>query len=364
MPAQPQVNTIRTTTQNHLDIEDIIDDVVILKDGSGCLVCQASAINFNLLSEQEQEATIYAYAAILNSLTYPIQILIKSERKDISDYLRLVKLYEDKQPNKLLREHIRRYRRFVEETVQKNNVLDKVFYIVIPFTATELGAPQALISGLASNKKLPFPKSQIIEKAKNHLHPKRDHLSRQFMRLGIQLEQLDTPRLIELFYHSYNPDSSRGMQLDTAQSYAAPIVQGPNHLAKAINTQLQNQPGDTDLASPTVSQDIPQTTTPTNPALQDQNSPTPQTDPQPEATSSPQYADQPVATQPEYTPEPTNPFDTAPPVQQPYTDQTTPLPSTDAQPFTPPAELQATAPTNPFDKPPIQNNQQVTNANN
>ena len=359
MPAQPQVNTIRTTTQNHLDIEDIIDDVVVLKDGSGCLVCQASAINFNLLSEQEQEATIYAYAAILNSLTYPIQILIKSERKDISDYLRLIKLYEDKQPNKLLREHIRRYRRFVEETVQKNNVLDKVFYIVIPFTATELGAPQALISGLTSNKKLPFPKSQIIEKAKNHLHPKRDHLSRQFMRLGIQLEQLDTPRLIELFYHSYNPDSSRGMQLDTAQSYAAPIVQGPNHLAKAINTQLQNQPSDTDIQTAPISppaQTPPPSTDQTPNTL---NSPTPQFEPQLDPNSPPQYADQPVTTQPtEFSPpvQTTNPFDTPPPVQESSLTPSTPQPATDLPTPPPPIEPKSTIPANPFNQPPTPNN--------
>src|SRR3989344_4272627 len=126
MPSQPitTVPTIRHTTQQHLDIEEITNDIVILKDGSGCLVVQANAINFALLSEDEQEATMYAYAAILNSLTYPIQIIIHSERKDVSDYIRSIKLREDQQPNKLLREHIRRYRRFVEETVKKNNVLD------------------------------------------------------------------------------------------------------------------------------------------------------------------------------------------------------------------------------------------------
>lgn len=238
----PDVPTIRTSTQHHLDIEEITDDIIILKDGSGCLILSATAINFNLLSEEEQEATIYAYAAILNSLTYPIQILITSQRKDISDYLKNIKIQEDQQTNKLIKEHVRKYRRFVEETVQRNNVLDKRFYIIIPFTALELGAPTAFMSQITGSKKLPFPISYIVEQAKNHLHPKRDHLIRQFTRLGIRLRQLTTPDLIELFYKLYNPDFSAGQQLAASFSYTTPIVQGPPEISRELNAYVKQQP--------------------------------------------------------------------------------------------------------------------------
>ncbi len=238
MPPSP-VDTIRNTTQQHLDIEEITEDIVILKDGSGCLILQASSINFSLLSEDEQEATIYAYAAILNSLTYPIQIIVNSERKDISDYLRHVKIQEDQQDNKLLREHLRRYRRFVEETVQKNNVLDKKFFIVIPFTSMELGAPKAMFNQISGSKSLPFSMSFILEKAKNHLIPKRDHLSRQFSRLGIRLRQLETSELIEIFYKAYNPDLTRGIKLDNSQGYTAPIVQSQSPIANQVVQYVQ-----------------------------------------------------------------------------------------------------------------------------
>ncbi len=236
MAAAP--TTIRATTQEHVDIEDIIDDIVILKDGSGCLLLQASSINFDLLSEIEQEATIYAYAAILNSLTYPIQILIHSERKDISEYLRLIKMYEDRQSSKILKDQIRKYRRFVEETVERNNVLDKKYYLVIPFTNIELGAPKAFISTFSGSKSLPFDKKYIIEQAKNHLLPKRDHLLRQFGRLGIRLRQLTTPELIELFYRIYNPEST-GQKLAPTEAYTTPIVQGPAHLTENLATKVE-----------------------------------------------------------------------------------------------------------------------------
>ena len=81
--ADPAKIAIRASTQQHLDIEDIQDDLIILKDGSCCLVIAATAINFGLLSEREQDATIYAYAGLLNSLTFSIQIVIRSQRKDI-----------------------------------------------------------------------------------------------------------------------------------------------------------------------------------------------------------------------------------------------------------------------------------------
>lgn len=286
----PDVLTIRTSTQHHLDVEEITDDIIILKDGSGCLILSATAINFNLLSEEEQEATIYAYAAILNSLTYPIQILITSQRKDISDYLKNIKLQEDQQTNKIVKEHVRKYRRFVEETVQRNNVLDKRFYIIIPFTALELGAPTAFMSQLTGNKKLPFPISYIVEQAKNHLHPKRDHLIRQFTRLGIRLKQLNTPELIELFYKLYNPDFSSGQQLAASLSYTTPIVQGPPEIARQINAFVKNQPRENILVSPNAVAIMPNVTpaAPQPSLAPDQPPIPPTTPPNPLPTSTPE----------------------------------------------------------------------------
>ena len=133
MPIDPLKIPIRASTQEHLEIEDIRDDIVIMKDGSCCLVLLTTAINFGLLSEKEQDATIYAYAALLNSLTFPAQIVIRSQRKDVTAYLKLLDREMAKQTNKLLKEQIQKYRNFVEEIVKKNNVLDKEFYVIIPF---------------------------------------------------------------------------------------------------------------------------------------------------------------------------------------------------------------------------------------
>src|SRR3989344_1118185 len=87
------------STQQHLDIEDIRDDIVILKNGNAVVVLETNAVNFDLLSEREQDAMIFAYAALLNSLTYPIQVLVRTRRMDISNYLQTLAEAQQKAPN-------------------------------------------------------------------------------------------------------------------------------------------------------------------------------------------------------------------------------------------------------------------------
>ena len=217
---------IRGSTQQAIPIEDIKDNLVILKDGSVCLVLRTTALNFGLLSEPEQDATIYAYASLLNSLTFPIQILVRSQRKDISSYLELLAGAEEQQGNALLKKQIKKYRRFIEETVKKNNVLDKRFYVVIPFSSFELGVKQALGATILPRKtKLPFAKSYILQKAKISLYPKRDHLLRQFSRMGLMGRQLSTHELISLFYEIYNPEIAESQKVTVGAEYTAPIIQ-------------------------------------------------------------------------------------------------------------------------------------------
>lgn len=258
---------IRATTQDHLDIEDIQDDLVLLKDGSVCLILQTSAVNFGLLSEQEQDATIFAYAGLLNSLTFPIQIVIKSQQKDVTSYLKLLKNEEDKQKNPILKERIQKYRIFIQNTVRENNVLDKKFYIVIPFSTLELGIQSA--RGLFK-KGLPFPKNYIFERAKTALFPKRDHIVRQFNRLGLKTNQLNTKQLIELFFKAYNPESIGSQQLTSPEEYKEFIVQPGMEIPespKAPSSKVGSTP------NPPNSSNLPTLSNVISPEIQKINSP-------------------------------------------------------------------------------------------
>ena len=215
---------VRSSTQDHLDIEDIRDNLVLLKDGACCLLLETTAVNFSLLSESEQDAIIYAYAGLLNSLTFPIQIVVTSQKKNIANYLALLAGQKQKIANPLLKTQVERYYEFVKKTVAENEVLDKKFYLVIPFSSLELGVSTALTASIKRKPGLPFDKQSILTRAKNVLIPKRDHLLKQLTRIGLKAKQLTTPDLIKLFYNYYNPDSG-AIEFDAAAEYEAPIVE-------------------------------------------------------------------------------------------------------------------------------------------
>jgi hypothetical protein len=198
---------IRASTQSFIEIEDIQHDLVLFADGSVSVVITTSAVNFGLLSEKEQESIIYAYAGLLNSLSFPIQIIIQTKHKDISAYLKLLEDQEAQEKNPKLVKNIHSYRLFVSSMVKENDVLDKKFYIVIPFSNLELGASVSLLFG-AKRTGLPYDKAYIFDKAQTVLLPKRDQVIRLLSRVGLRATQLDNDGLIKLFFSLYNPSSN------------------------------------------------------------------------------------------------------------------------------------------------------------
>jgi len=201
--AEPVV-PIRASTQQFTEIEDVVQNIMLFVDGSCALILSVTAVNFGLLSEKEQDAIIYAYAGILNSLSFPIQILVRSKHKDITAYLKLLEEKEKEQQNPKLAKSIHGYRAFIESTVKEKDVLDKKFYIIIPFSNLELGASANVLFG-SKKSGLPYAKSYIIERALIVLLPKRDHIQRLLGRLGLHSSQLTSDQLIQLFFSLYNP---------------------------------------------------------------------------------------------------------------------------------------------------------------
>lgn len=199
-----QVIPIRASTQEFVEIEEIDHDVVMYADGSCSLIIATTAVNFGLLSEKEQEAIIYAYAGLLNSLSFPIEILIRSQHKDVTAYLHLLEEQEKIQKNPKLEKSIHDYRLFVATTVKEKDVLDKKFYIVIPFSSLELGVSTKVLFG-SKKRGLPYAKSYVYERALMVLLPKKDHLIRLLARLGLRGRQLATEELIKFFFGAYNP---------------------------------------------------------------------------------------------------------------------------------------------------------------
>jgi hypothetical protein len=245
------------STQEHLDIEDIRDDTIILKNGSATAVLQTTAVNFDLLSETEQDSLIFAFAALLNSLTFPIQILIRTKRMDVSNYLIRVQQAKGRSHNQNLVAQIEKYEKFIKDLVSKNQVLDKRFYVAIPHIGVDLSQVTSNIASLFKHKSPNMDKWALLEKAKVNLDPKVEHLIKQFNRLGVRTVRLNTEELIELFYDLYNPEIAREEKAALGpKEYTTPIVE-PS-LAPVVGEQSQpSQPDQSQQTTPTSQVDRP-----------------------------------------------------------------------------------------------------------
>ena len=206
-----KVEAISSTTQQHILIADITDGILLTKEGGAAIIMRASALNFSLLSEKEQEAITYAYSAFLNSLSFAIQILVRSQKKDVTNYLNYLKEEADKQTNAKLKVLIGSYQTFVAQIVKKRNVLEKDFFIIIPFSPFELGiSTTGMVNTLTRRQRsVPYPKDYVLKKVKTVLFPRRDHVIRQSGRLGIKVQQLTTEEIARLFHNIYRTDGRK-----------------------------------------------------------------------------------------------------------------------------------------------------------
>lgn len=206
---------IKASTQSFIEIEEIRDDIVLMKDYSASVVLEVGAVNFWLLSQEEQISMIYAYSNLLNSLSFPVQVLILSKKMDISSYLDYLESKINSQNNPLLKTSLISYREFIKNIVKKNVVLEKRFFFVVPFSPLELG-----ISGANPGS---LNKEYVISRAKTSLYPKRDNLIRLLAKIGLNPSVLSGQELVELFYNLYNP-SPTGRKLAPIESYTDVII--------------------------------------------------------------------------------------------------------------------------------------------
>ena len=172
MPLIPFISTpdkpIVASTQGLLPVVDIVDGIVIYKNGGASLIMESTSLNFGLLSEREQEAVIASYAGMLNSFNFPVQIVVRSQKKDIGKYMDYLDEAQKNIKIPKLANIMADYKEFVQEAIKKKNVLSKKFYLVVLFSPYELGLSKSVAVSFNPNKNasLPFSKSYVIRKAK------------------------------------------------------------------------------------------------------------------------------------------------------------------------------------------------------
>ena len=207
----------KNTTQNTLLFSEIRDDMMIMADGSFRAVIACKSINFDLMSSREREGVEFSYQNFINSLTHPAQILIRSQKVDIGPYLeRLVKIRKS-QDNMLLGVLMDDYIEFIEILSEEANIMDKSFYVVIPYSPTGdlsnikdagKGFFAKMFGGGSNTPNVTKIDKITYQKAKDEMKNRVDSVTSGLFSMGVHCTQLTTKQLGELYYNYYNPDTA------------------------------------------------------------------------------------------------------------------------------------------------------------
>ncbi|HET7827431.1 MAG TPA: hypothetical protein VFK97_01015 [Candidatus Saccharimonadales bacterium] len=223
------------STQNALQISEIRDGIVIMNDGTFRAVVMCRSINFDLMSPQEREAVEFSYQGFLNSLYFPVQIFVRSQKVDMRPYLEKLYKIRTGQENMLLGLLMEDYIAFLDDIVQQTNIMDKKFYLVIKFPDAAVDVRKTLkqstsfFSGLLdlfkSGKDQHITINEAaLEEAKTELKHRVQAVMQGLAQCGVQSLPLDTEELIELYYDAYNPDTATRQQIKDFKALTAPVI--------------------------------------------------------------------------------------------------------------------------------------------
>ena len=209
------------STQGILKFTEIHDGIIITKTGELRTILMVSSINFALKSEQEQTAIIFAYQNFLNSLEFPIQIVMQSKKLDLSNYLVKLKKSAGDQTNELLRVQTTDYIDFISRLINIANIMDKKFYVVVPF----LPPPKMQQNMPGKTQGPPQINKEEFQTYKQELTQRMQVVQGGLGAIGIRCAQLDSQQVIELLYGIYNPEESSKQKLTQIDNLTSQVVE-------------------------------------------------------------------------------------------------------------------------------------------
>jgi hypothetical protein len=219
------------TTQNSLLISELRDGMAVMSDGSFRAVVACKSINFDLMSSTEREGVEYSYQNFLNSLYFPIQVVIRSQRVDIGPYIERLSKIRMSQDNMLLNVLMDDYINFIEVLSEEANIMDKSFFIVIPYFPTGdlsnvMGAGKGFFGRVFQKNQTTVTKIDKVtyEKAKDEIKNRVDSVTSGLFQIGVKSVQLNTKELGELYYNFYNPDTAVREPLGNFEEVTATYV--------------------------------------------------------------------------------------------------------------------------------------------
>jgi len=208
-------------TQVYLRISEIRENTIILKNGGLRSILKVSSINFNLKSEEEQNAIIYSYQGFLNTIDAPIQILIKSKKLEIDEYIEKLREIGKNQSNPLLQKQTYEYIDYIQKLIEYADIMEKEFYVIVPFEPYRNQKVSFVtkffqnINGKENFNQIKQRRDEF-ENLKKGLTQRVNSIKVGLENCGLKVEELESSEIIELFYKVYNPQTSR------TQKYKSP----------------------------------------------------------------------------------------------------------------------------------------------
>lgn len=274
------------STQSSLNIADIRNGILITRDGKISKIIEAKPVNFALKSEDDKNALIGQFQSFLNSLSFPIQILVQSRKIDISPYLAYLKQKLDKTENQLMRLQVGEYMAFIDKLTQLANIMDKKFFVVVSYTNIK-NETKGLFSNLAGGsapKEIKMTESEF-EKNTKELEQRVATVTQSLATMEIQSTILSTQKIIELYYGIYNPQESLEEHLVETSNIQAQVIQSEdkNTIQDAITQNIKKEEAQKNIfnqpqaQSQTIESAKPATQTPTEPSTNKSSQPQTQT---------------------------------------------------------------------------------------
>ncbi|MEI7690099.1 MAG: hypothetical protein WCI63_00480 [bacterium] len=193
--------------QGFLPVKEIKNNLLFLKDGSAKAILSVSGINYYLMSNEEQDILVSSFQEVINSLEFPIQIVVQSRKIDLTEYLKSLQVAAEVETNSLLQEDFFEYIKFIKEVMSVSSIMDKKFYVVIPYFSDYLAnQKKGLLSSFFGSTSHDASPQTSFEKITEVMGQRINSLAFSLQSLGVTAKQLNTQELIELMYGCYNHD--------------------------------------------------------------------------------------------------------------------------------------------------------------
>ncbi len=194
-------------TQDFVPLKEVRNGYAILKDDSMRAIVMASSINFALKSEEEQNAILFQFQDLLNSIDFTVQIFVQSRKLDIRPYMALLDDRIKKQMNDLMKIQTQEYIGFIKNFTETTNIMTKTFFIVIPYSPAVLqkGNPFKNLFAHRSTEEVKKDNQELFEENRAQIEERVSVIEQGLMRCGVRVAELGTEEIIELFYKIFNP---------------------------------------------------------------------------------------------------------------------------------------------------------------